>query len=98
MMTQALAPLPPPGVSSAVIELKTILSHFSHQHVGSKNTLDVEELLSVNGEEVTEAEWMDEDIAEQTWVDVIEEAGGVVDVLVKPSNDKPPMILLPEVC
>ena len=97
-MTQALDPLPPPGAASAVNELKTVLSHFSHQHVGSKNTLDVEELLSVDGEEVTEAEWTDEDIAEQTRVDVIEEAGGVVDVLEEPSNEEPPMLSLPEAC
>ncbi|KAH8109843.1 hypothetical protein DFH11DRAFT_1515139 [Phellopilus nigrolimitatus] len=53
------------GITNAISELQGALDKLSVQHIAPKNVPTVEELLEVDGEITTEAEWTDTEILEQ---------------------------------
>ncbi len=71
----------PAGALLAICDLEATLLHLSASVVSSHNIPNTEELLSVEGENITEEEWTDEDIVEQTCINAIEGEGGIVEGL-----------------
>lgn len=90
--------LQPAGVFSAIQDLEAALLQLNMTAVLPKNRPGVEELLSIEGEKITEEEWTDEDIVEQTRIDVIEAGDGVVEGLDEPGEEEDPLLSLPAAC
>ncbi len=63
-----------------------------------KNVPSAEELLSIEGERITDEGWTDEDIVEQTTIDAIDAEGGVVEWQDKQGETVNPFLLLPAAC
>ncbi len=88
----------PTGVSSAFQDHEAALSQLTMTAVLPKNIINAKELLSIEGEKVTEEEWMDKDITEQTRIDIIKAEGGVVDDLDELGKADSFLFLLPTAC
>ncbi len=71
----------PAGVLQAVHNLKNTSLYLSKNAVLSHNIPNTEDLLLVEGKKISEEEWIDEDIVEQTCIDAIDGEGSIVDVV-----------------
>jgi hypothetical protein len=72
----------------AIKELDSALKELSINSILARNIIPSAELISVEAENVTEAEWTDEDIVEQVKFNQIEAEGGEVEELQEP----PPLV------